>query len=49
MTLPSRDAPPAGGPTAGRLGRALDTAAHGIAAEADPYPRPPRREGATTP
>ncbi len=49
VTLPSRDVPPAGAPTAGRLGRALDTAPHGIAAEADPCPRPPRREGATAP
>ncbi len=46
---PFQDVPPADAPTASRVGRPLDTAPHDIAAKADPYPRPPRREGATTP
>ncbi len=40
VALPLQDVPPAGAPTASRLGRLLDTALHGIAAGTDPYPRP---------
>lgn len=43
---PLKDVPPADAPTPSRVGRPLDTVPHGIAAEADPYPR---REGATAP